>query len=77
RQPAWKAGALPTELLPHFYGANISNKFFQLQVFFQKKCNLFFAIFAEISFSTAKSFIIKLLYFTIPPKKILKEKWKP
>lgn len=23
RQPAWKAGALPTELLPHFVSANI------------------------------------------------------
>jgi dipeptidase E len=26
RQPAWKAGALPTELLPHFVSANIDKK---------------------------------------------------
>ena len=57
RQPAWKAGALPTELLPHFGGANINNKFIDLQVFFNK--NLFF--FVSNSFQGVNGFILKLL----------------
>ena len=37
RQPAWKAGALPTELLSQYNGANIVNYLASLQIFFQKK----------------------------------------
>ena len=33
RQPAWKAGALPTELLSLINGANISNKITLVQTF--------------------------------------------
>ena len=37
RQPAWKAGALPTELLSHYCGANIENKLSSKQAFLEKK----------------------------------------
>ena len=37
RQPAWKAGALPTELLSHYCGANIDKHFTYLQILEQKK----------------------------------------
>ena len=59
RQPAWKAGALPTELLPHFIfgGANINNKFIELQVFFNK--NVFYLCLATLS--QANVFILNLL----------------
>ena len=36
RQPAWKAGALPTELLSHYCGANIKIKLSSKQAFSQK-----------------------------------------
>ena len=36
RQPAWKAGALPTELLSHYNGANIINYLVSLHVFLKK-----------------------------------------
>lgn len=53
RQPAWKAGALPTELLPHYCGANIST----LSIFanFSVKKNEVFSL------SAFKLFIINLL----------------
>ena len=41
RQPAWKAGALPTELLSLINGANISNKITLVQTFFSKKLKKF------------------------------------
>ena len=40
RQPAWKAGALPTELLPHFVRANIQNNIYLKQVFLKKTSDL-------------------------------------
>ncbi len=40
RQPAWKAGALPTELLSHYNGANIDKSMDCLQVFIKKNRNI-------------------------------------
>ena len=51
RQPAWKAGALPTELLSHYNGANIGNKFNLLQIFFIKIVR-FFISYAKTIFRT-------------------------
>ncbi len=69
RQPAWKAGALPTELLSHFGEANIGITIIYFQIFFNKKIKSLF--YFELKSKYLLNKILNLLIFNTLLKTLL------